>query len=333
MPSSAGTVAFRLGIQQSRKMWEVIGKVAVAFIATRLGWSLIRGLYGSFIAATLGLNLKPKKTGEWAVVTGATDGIGKAFAFELAKQGMKIVLVSRTPFKLQNVAAEIGSKYSAETKIVDVDFTKSDIYERLKNELTGLDIGVLVNNVGMSYDYPEYYNKMENSEEEFQRLINVNVLSVTHMTRIVLPGMEERKRGLVINVASLSATIPAPLLAVYAATKAYVESLSSSLATEYRSKGVTVQCILPGFVVSNMSKIRRPTLMAPTPAAYVKTTLRTTGVEERTAGYYMHKLQIYGLECIAWLLPGAVLEGIVFSSLKAIRGKALKKKAQAAKKE
>nr|XP_027222549.1 very-long-chain 3-oxoacyl-CoA reductase-like [Penaeus vannamei] len=91
-------------------MWDLIGKAAVALVAARLGWSVLKGLYGSFLAAALGLNLKVKKTGEWAVVTGATDGIGKAYAFELARQGMKVVLVSRTAFKLQNVAAEI-SKY------------------------------------------------------------------------------------------------------------------------------------------------------------------------------------------------------------------------------
>lgn len=73
-----------------------------------------------------------------------------------------------------------------------------------------------------------------------------------------------------------------------------MESLSVSLGAEYSSKGITVQCVMPGYVVSNMSKIRRPTLMAPTPTAYVKSTLKTLGIEKRTAGYYMHKLQVSG---------------------------------------
>ncbi|XP_076061698.1 hydroxysteroid 17-beta dehydrogenase 12 spidey isoform X2 [Oratosquilla oratoria] len=273
-------------------MWELIGRVAVAFVLVKVGWSIVKGLYGSFLAAALGLNIDVKKMGKWAVVTGATDGIGKAFAFHLARRGINIVLVSRTPYKLQNVAAELSSKYNVETKIIDVDFTSTSIYERITKELEGLEIGILINNVGMSYDYPEYLTDIPDGNAMCQRLINCNILSLTMMSRIVLPGMVERRKGLIINLASLSATIPAPFLAIYAATKSYVESLSESMAIEYKSKGITVQCILPGFVVSNMSKIKRPSLMAPTPTAYVSSTLRTTGVEKRTGGYALHKLQM-----------------------------------------
>ncbi|XP_066986346.1 very-long-chain 3-oxoacyl-CoA reductase-like [Macrobrachium rosenbergii] len=314
-------------------MWEAIGKLSVAFLVLRFGWSLLKGVYGSFIAAALGLNLNVKKTGEWAVVTGATDGIGKAYAFELARRGMKVVLISRTPFKLQNVAAEINTKYGVETKIIDVDFTKDDIYDRIEKELQDLDIGVLVNNVGMSYDHPEYFNKIADADKVFDQLINCNVKSLTKMTRIVLPGMEERQRGLVINLSSLSSIIPAPFLAVYGATKAYIESLTESLGVEYASKNITFQCILPGYVVSNMSKIRRPTLMAPTPTAFVRSSLRTTGVEKRTAGYFMHKLQVFGIEFLKMHLPGSVLSSIVFNQLQIVRNKALKRKEREAKAE
>ncbi|KAG7153776.1 Very-long-chain 3-oxoacyl-CoA reductase-like 2 [Homarus americanus] len=151
------------------------------------------------------------------------------------------------------------------------------------------------------------------------------------MSLIVLPGMAERKRGLIINVSSLSSIVPAPLLAVYGATKAYVDSLSVSLAAEYRSRGITVQCVLPGFVVSNMSKVKRPSLMIPTPMAYVKSSLKTIGVEARTAGYYMHKLQIYMIEVMKTYLPGGILTHIVFNQLKTIRIKGLKKREREAK--
>ncbi|KAK7072530.1 hypothetical protein SK128_028240 [Halocaridina rubra] len=320
-------------IEKSRNMWDLIGKISVAFIVTRFTWSLLKGIYGSFLASALGLNLNLKKTGEWAVVTGATDGIGKAYAFELARKGLKVVLISRTPFKLQNVAAEINTKYGVDTKIIDVDFTRDDIYERIEKDLKNLDIGVLVNNVGMSYDYPEYLNQIVDGEKMCDRLINCNIKSLTRMTQIVLPGMEERKRGLVINISSLSSIIPAPLLAVYGATKAYIESLTESLGVEYASKNITFQCIMPGFVVSNMSKIRRPTLMAPTATAFVRSSLKTTGVEKRSAGYFMHKLQIYGIEFLKMHLPGSVLVSMVFGQLKALRSKALKRKEREAKAE
>lgn len=79
--------------------------------------------------------------------------------------------------------------------------------------------------------------------------------------------------------------------------QAFVESISDSLAAEYSRKGITIQCILPGFVVSKLSKLKRPSLMIPTPTAYVRSTMKTTGVEKRTAGYFMHKLQVG----ISWL--------------------------------
>ncbi|XP_069937667.1 very-long-chain 3-oxoacyl-CoA reductase [Cherax quadricarinatus] len=315
------------------EMWEFIGKVAVALFIARIGWSLLKGVFGSFLAAAIRLNIDVKKTGEWAVVTGATDGIGRAYAFELARLGLKVVLVSRNPFKLQNVAAEINSKYGVDTKIIDVDFTKEDIYERLESEVGKLDVGVLVNNVGMSYDFPEYFTDISDCQEMCDRLINCNIKSLTHMTRIVLPGMVERKRGVIMNLSSLSSIIPAPLLAVYGATKAYVQSFSVSLAAEIASKGVTVQCVMPGFVVSNMSRIRRPTLMAPTPTAYVKSTLRTVGIEKCTAGYFMHKIQVYFIEVAKMHFPGWILTHIVFSQLKAFRTRGHKKKEKEAKTE
>ncbi|KAF4019495.1 hypothetical protein G4228_011325 [Cervus hanglu yarkandensis] len=90
-----------------------------------------------------------KSMGEWAVITGAGDGIGKAYSFELARQGFNVVLISRTLEKLQAIAAEIEWTIGSTVKIIQADFTKDDIYEYIKEKLKGLEIGILVNNVGM----------------------------------------------------------------------------------------------------------------------------------------------------------------------------------------
>ena len=131
-----------------------------------------------------------------------------------------------------------------------------------------LDIGVLVNNVGMSYEYPQEF--LELSSTYVDTLINLNIVSLNAMTRIVLPQMVERKKGAVINISSFLAAIPTPLLSVYSASKSYVDLISQGMAKEYSSKGITVQCILPGYVASKMSKIRKPTLTVPTPDVFVK---------------------------------------------------------------
>ena len=131
-----------------------------------------------------------------------------------------------------------------------------------------LDIGVLVNNVGMSYEHPQ--ELLELSSTYVDTLINLNIVSLNAMTRIVLPQMVERKKGAVINISSFLAAIPSPLLSVYSASKSYVDLISQGMAKEYSSKGITVQCVLPGYVTSKLSKIRRPSLTVPTPNAFVR---------------------------------------------------------------
>ena len=208
-------------------------------------------------------------------------------------------------------------------RIVEVDFAKEDsasYIPRIEESIKDLDIGVLVNNVGMSYEHPQEYLDLESTYVD--TLINVNIVSLNVMTRIVLPQMVERKKGAVINLSSLSAAFPTPLLSVYAASKSYVDLFTQGLAKEYASKGITVQCILPGHVVSNMSKIKRPSLNVPTPEIFVSSALSRLGIDGRSCGYWAHDVMNFFIE----LLPRSLLVGIVFNQMSAIKAKALKKK-------
>lgn len=299
---------------------EYVGLAALIYVGLRLGLGFLSYFYKRFLASSL--NVKACG-GDWALVTGATDGIGKAYAFALAKRGLNIILVSRTPFKLQNVAADIESKYKGiRTKIIDVDFTTShETYiPRIEEAIRGLDIGVLVNNVGMSYDHPEPF--LNASSEMTNKLIHCNITSVNEMTRLILPQMVERKKGAIINLSSLGGAMCTPLLSVYSATKAYVDRFTEGLSYEYGRKGVTVQCILPGYVVSNMSKIRRANLMAPMPDAFVASALSRLGIESRTTGYWSHDLLLWSVDT---LMPKWLSKYLTYNELWAIRAKALKK--------
>ena len=168
-----------------------------------------------------GKNLK--KYGCWALVTGPTDGIGKGFAFQLARKGLNLVLVGRNPDKLKDVADSIFAKYGKnQIKTVVVDFT-GDLDEgvkKIKEAIEGLDVGVLINNVGISYPYARFFHEVD--EELLRNLIKVNVEGTTKVTQAVLPGMVKRKKGAIVNIGSGAAiVIPSdPLYAVYAATKA-----------------------------------------------------------------------------------------------------------------
>lgn len=187
-----------------------------------------------------------------------------------------------------------------------------------------MEIGVLINNVGLSYSYPEYLLQTPNKDKLYPNIINVNVLSVTNMTKIVLPGMLERSRGIIINVSSLSSQIPSPFVTVYSSTKAYVTKFTQDLAVEYSKSGVIFQCVCPGYVVSKMSKLPRPTKMSPSPETYVKSALKFVGVRTVTNGYLPHSILRIALNTIDYLYPG-LCKFLVARVQLNIRSRALRK--------
>lgn len=225
--------------------------------------TLLGGLYVashllSFLTVLYKTLLRPgkniKKYGEWAVVTGATDGIGKAMAFELARKGCNVLLVSRSAEKLASVAKELGEKCpKVSVRTEAVDFSKFGAVEaaKLRKTLDPLQIGVLVNNVGQSYEFCQWFHELTDAEVE--SLLRLNIESTTWMTRAVLPGMLERRKGAVVNMSSAAARAPLPLLAQYSACKGYIENFTRSLNAEYSAKGISFQCQSPLWVATAMT--------------------------------------------------------------------------------
>ena len=164
---------------------------------------------------------------------------------------------------------------------------QSSIYAEIKAKIGELDIGVLVNNVGMSYSHPEYFDIFAQSERSVADMINCNVTSVTKMTAIVLPGMAKKRKGVIINNGSASGRLPTPLLAVYSASKAYVDIFSRALSIEYASKGIVVQSLCPYYVSTKLSKLRASMLIL-SPQAYVSSALKTIGSQPVTNGCISH---------------------------------------------
>ncbi|XP_057692305.1 very-long-chain 3-oxoacyl-CoA reductase-A [Corythoichthys intestinalis] len=260
-----------------------------AFVVASLFLWIIYRLVSGFIVWVLGNGqLISPRLGKWAVVTGATDGIGKSYAEELARRGFAIVLISRSQHKLDDVARSLEDQFGVETKIIVADFGKTNIYPSIEAGLSGLEIGVLVNNVGVSYPYPEYYLHIPDLDNFITNMINVNMTSVCQMTRLVLPRMADRSKGVILNISSASGMYPLPLLTIYSATKAFVDFFSRGLQEEYRRQGIIIQSVLPFFVATKMTRIRKPTLDKPTPERYVSAELNTVGLQSQTNGYFPH---------------------------------------------
>ncbi|CAG7734242.1 unnamed protein product, partial [Allacma fusca] len=215
----------------------------------------------------------------------------------LARLGINIVLISRNLGKLNAVASEIGSTFGVATKIIAVDFTEGpSVYPAIERGLEGLEIGTLVNNVGIWYPYVDYLTDLPDARKHSQDMIFCNVLPVTFLTHMILPGMVERKRGVIINVGTLQSALPVAFLSMYTATKAFVERFSESLSMEYKRHGVIIQVVLPGYVATKMSRVSNPSLMTPSPTKYVQQALKTVGIESRTAVYIPHRMVLKGFE-------------------------------------
>ena len=199
-----------------------------------------------------------------ALITGASAGIGRELARVFASEGWSLVLVARRAEVLGELAAELSSKHGAEITVVPGDLGARSGTEAVIREVheRGLAIDALVNTAGYGLAGPF----AELDQEKQLGMIELNVTSLTELTRAFVPGMVERKRGAILNVASTAGFQPGPFMAVYYATKAYVLSLSQALHEELRGTGVTVTALCPGYTetafAARASELQRPRLFS-----------------------------------------------------------------------
>ncbi|CAA6659631.1 unnamed protein product [Spirodela intermedia] len=224
----------------------------------KLGFASLRWTYVSFLRP--GKDLK-RRYGSWAVVTGSTDGIGKAFAFQFARVGLNLVLVGRNPEKLRETAAALRE---------------------------GGEIGrwVLVNSAGASYPYARYFHEVDEScrGPDQGECGGGDEGHPGNPSRMI-----KRKRGAIVNIGSGAAiVIPSdPLYAVYAATKAYVDQLSKCLYVEYQKSGIDVQCQVRPLVRGDEDGFNSEVLLlVPSADTYARVALRWIGHDVRCTPYW-----------------------------------------------
>lgn len=197
----------------------------------------------------MGTGMPDRKT---ALITGASIGIGRELARIFAREGHNLVLVARTADKLRQLASELEKAHGTRSLILASDLSVPGSAAYLLDQTTRAEItvDVLVNNAG----FGQFGLFAENDLEECLQQIQLNVTTLTHLTKLFLPGMIERKAGRILNVASTAAFQAGPLMAVYYATKAYVLHFSEALANELQGTGVTVTCLCPGPTVSGFQE-------------------------------------------------------------------------------
>jgi short-subunit dehydrogenase len=185
------------------------------------------------------------------IITGPTSGIGKSLAFKLAERGANLILISRSLEKLNLLKKEL-SCYDVDVFIVSADLSDKEEVKKSYDTIRDLniEIDILINNAGfgMSTKY------LSRDYSDYERMINLNVLSVINLTSLFLPGILKRKGGGIINVASTGAFQPLPYQTVYGASKSFILSYTEALYAEYFESGIHIMSLCPGFTDTNFKK-------------------------------------------------------------------------------
>jgi uncharacterized protein len=187
-----------------------------------------------------------------ALVTGASSGIGADLARELARDGYDLVVTGRRVAPMETLAEELKA-HGASTIVIAADLSQAGAAARLMEEIDSqrLTIDVLINNAGLGahgrFDLADLVR--------IDEMLQVNIVALTELTRLLLPGMIARRSGRVMLVASTASFQPGPQMAVYCASKAFVLSFGEAIAYELRGTGVTVTTLCPGATVTNFSKV------------------------------------------------------------------------------
>jgi uncharacterized protein len=186
---------------------------------------------------------------ESVLITGASAGIGRELARCFAEDGSRLALVARSGGALQNLADELRKKHKVDARVFTVDLARPDAPAQLLSQMqtAGFKIDVLVNNAG----FGAQGQFAEIPLERQMQMLQLNVTTLTQVTRLLLPGMIERRRGGVLNVASTAAFQAGPYMALYYATKAFVLSLTEALAEELAGTSVSATALCPGPTQSN----------------------------------------------------------------------------------
>lgn len=210
-------------------------------------------------------------------------------------------------------------------------------YVRFAQAINGLDVSILVNNVGQSHNIPVPF--VETPEKEVKDIITINCIGTLRVTQLVAPTLVKQKRGLILTMASFGGILPTPLLATYSGSKAFLQQWSTALGSELKPHGVHVQLVQSYLVTSAMSKIRKTSMFIPNPKGFVKATLGKVGrsggaqgVAYTTSPYWSHGLMHWALLKITGT-HGSFVVDQNRGMHEAIRQRALRKAERDAKKQ
>lgn len=298
-PSLSGTLAVAGGLWASRQVYDLASFVYLHFIRRS---SLERYKQSN------------SQGSAWALVTGASDGIGRGFAEELCHCGFNVILHGRNENKLQGVKDALLKQWpEREIRILIIDALNDSgsipKLEAAAAQLKDINLKILVNNVGGSAGMPSFTALEKRTGSEVTKYIDLNAHFPTQITRVLLPLLIRQNPALIINIGSGASEAPGPYLSVYSGSKAFNKAWSRSLGAEMKAEGhdVEVICILIGLVATDAMQ-KAPSLSIPSPRQMAKSSLNVVGSgQSEVWAYWPHALQ-FGLilSLPKWMVETAV---------------------------
>lgn len=245
--------------------------------------------------------------GRWTVITGGTDGIGKAYTIELAKKGLrKFLLIGRNETRLQDMKTYLEEKFDARVHVYLFDFYDGD-YAELKRFLEDIDIGFALHSVGVGRKFMERYG--DNPEDD-HRILKVNGLGAADFLSIILPVMERNGGGQIVVLSSSLGYRPFPYIASYCASKALLLILCESIDREWPT--IKVQCLTPALIATKLTHYKRnhESLFVKTADSFVQEAVNTIGLTATTSGCFNHEIQMFLLHMFPWVILKHILTPI-----------------------
>ena len=251
--------------------WAAVYVGQIAFSMLLWNWIYVGGFLG-FLLGVIGVvpfgflalllwNARPlfqdegprlrERYGDWALVTGASAGIGAEFARALARDGVSVVLTARRVERLRELASELEKNHGVSTRVVQADLAEPGAAERLAQAVEDLELGVLVNNAG--FGASGRFDRLD--PQRMRDMLQVNCLAPLVLTQRIVPGMLERGHGAVVFTGSVAGRQPLPLHGLYSATKAFDLFLGESLAVELKDLGVDVLVLEPGSTETEFQEV------------------------------------------------------------------------------
>lgn len=249
--------------------------------------------------------------GPWALVTGASSGIGEAFARRLAECGLNLVLAARREDRLRNLAEELQSKHSVNTRVIAVDLSQDDLLPVIRQGTADLEIGLLVNNAGIAATG----NFLDHDLDSELKLLQVNNRATLILAHYLGRSMRQRGRGGMIFVSSILAFAGVPLWSNYAASKAYDLLLAEGLAKELHEHGISVLALCPGATQSEIWPAGANPGSSMQPQAVVDVALKNLGRKTTVVAGWNNALTVFATRLLprSWntIIFGRVIGGML----------------------